>query len=89
MTKEAFEEAKRLYGKIATYHNKLNDINNMIRDCEKTAYSEGEVNVSIYNGGGKSHSAYINMTLVKNMLVGAKEHYEAIIDKCESDISAL
>lgn len=89
MTKEAFKEAERLYGKIATYKNKLNDINNMINDCEKTAYSEGELDVSVYNGCGKTHSAYINMTLVKNMLIGAKEHYEALIDKCESDVSAL
>lgn len=89
MTKETFAEAKRLYEKIAIYNNKLNNINRMISDCEETAYSEGELNVSIYNGGGKSHSEHINMTLVKNMLIGAKEHYEALIDKCESDISAL
>lgn len=89
MTKETFKEAKRLYEKIAIYNNKLKDINDMIRDCEKTAYSEEELNVSVYNGGGKSHSAYINMTLVKNMLIGAKEYYEALIDKCESDIRAL
>lgn len=89
MTRESFDEAKRLLDKIATYKNKLSNISRMIEDSNKTDFSDEEVFVSIYNGKSRSHSAPIYMTLVKNMLVGAKEHYESLIDKCESDISAL
>lgn len=89
MTRESFNEARRLFDKISTYKNTLTSIALMLNDCSETSYNGDTVNVTIYNGKGQSHSAYINRTLVKNMLVGAKDHYEALVEKCENDIGAL
>ena len=89
MTKEAYDRAKLLFVRIDAYTSKLTDIAMMIHDCSDTAY-EGDLNVSVYNGkGGKSHSAYIDKLLVKNMLIGAREHYKSLIEICTSELEEL
>ena len=89
MTKETFEVAKQLFEKISLYKDKLSRISNMIDDCNLSFYSDDTVNVQIYNGKGTSHSGYINKTIVKNMLVGAKDYYESLVEQCESEIEGL
>lgn len=89
MTVEAFNKAKELLTKISSYTAKLADIENMIIDCGKTAYSNDEINVQIYNGGGKSHSTYINRTIVRNMLNDAKYYYEAMITQYSKELEQL
>lgn len=90
MTKEAYDRAKLLFARIDAYTSKLTDIAMMIHDCSDTAYEGDCVNVSVYNGkGGKSHSAYIDKLIVKNMLIGAKEHYASLIEQCKSELERL
>lgn len=89
MTKEAYDRAKLLFARIDAYTSKLTDIAMMLHDCSDTAYDEDCVNVQIYNGKGKSHSEYIDKLLVKNMLIGAREHYKALIEICASELESL
>ena len=89
MTTESFNRAKNLFARIDSCTVKLREIDQMIEDCGQTAYSNDEVNVQEYNGFGKNHSAYIDRLLVKNMLVGAKDHYQSIIQQCSDELARL
>ena len=89
MTKEAYDRAKLLFVRMDAYTSKLTDIAMMIHDCSDTAYEGDCVNVQIYNGKGKAHSAYIDKLLVKNMLIGAREHYKSLIEICTSELEEL
>ncbi len=89
MTKETFEKANRLISTMNRIDADIYMIGKALEETQGTSYANDTLGVGIYNGNGKSKTAFVHRQLVREMLNSAIEMYKKEKAKLQAEFDEM